>query len=139
MALALFIVSRKIKYNFQSFQIIVLIEHSLKSIRENPQATKRVTKWTMDLKPYGIKYQPRTIIKGQVLADFIAEFTPGAPAQSNLLEGWILSINIASNSKGSGTGVILMTPKEPIIRQSYTVGFPATNNEAEYEAVIVGL
>ena len=43
------------------------------------------------------------------------------------------------NSKGSRIGVILMTPKEPIIGQSYTVGFPATNNEAEYEAVIVGL
>ena len=32
-----------------------------------------------------------------------------------------------------------MTPEGSIIEQSYTLGFPATNNEAEYEAVIAGL
>jgi len=38
MALALFAVSRKLKYYFHSFQIVVLMEHHLKSIMENPQA-----------------------------------------------------------------------------------------------------
>ena len=27
------------------------------------------------LRSYGLKYEPRTTIKGQVLADFIADFT----------------------------------------------------------------
>ena len=46
-----------------------------------------------------IRYEPRTVIKGQVLADFIADFTPGATVHVDLLEGWILNVDRASNSK----------------------------------------
>jgi len=35
--------------------------------------------------------------------------------------------------------VVLTTPEETIVEQSYTMGFPATNNEVEYEAIIAGL
>ena len=45
----------------------------------------------------------------------------------------------ASNSKGAGVGVVLTTPDGSIIEQSYTLGFRATNNEAEFETVIAGL
>ena len=93
----------------------------------------------MELKPYDIRYEPRTTIKGQVLADFIAEFTPGPPTPCNLLEGWVLNVDRASNNKGFRIGIILTTPKGSIIEQSFPFGFLATNNEAEYEAVIAGL
>ena len=45
----------------------------------------------------------------------------------------------ASNNKGFGIGIVFTTPKRSIIEQSFTLGFPATNNEAEYETVIAGL
>ena len=45
----------------------------------------------------------------------------------------------ASNSKGSGLGVVLATPDDTIIEQSYSLGFQANNNEVEYEALIAGL
>ena len=45
----------------------------------------------------------------------------------------------ASNSMGVGIRVVLTTPKGSIIEQSFTLGFPASNNEAEYEAVLAGL
>ena len=115
MVLALLIVLRKLKHNFQSFRIVMLTEHPLKSIVENPQATERISKWATELKPYGIKYKSRTTIKGQVLKDFIAEFTPRASAQSDLLDGWILNIDGASNNKGSGIGIVLTTSEGTII------------------------
>jgi len=74
-----------------------------------------------------------------VLADFVAEFTPGSTPKSNLMEGWILNMDGASNSKGTGVGIILTTLEGFLIEQSYSLGFRATNNEAEYEAIIVGL
>jgi len=89
--------------------------------------------------PYGVKYEPRTVIKGQVLGDFIAEFTPGAPTHSDALEGWILNFDGASNSKKAGVGLVLTTPEGSIIEQSFTLRFSATNNEAEYDVVIAGL
>ena len=45
----------------------------------------------------------------------------------------------ASNSKGSRTGVVIITPNEIVIEQSIQLDFKASNNEVEYEAVLVGL
>ena len=45
----------------------------------------------------------------------------------------------ASNAKGSGTGVVIITPDETVIEQSIRLDFKASNNEAEYEAVLAGL
>jgi len=56
-----------------------------------------------------------------------------------LLEGWILNVNGASNSKVAGVRIVLTTLKGSNIEQSFTLGFLATNNEAEYEIVMAGL
>ena len=87
----------------------------------------------------GVTFGPRTRIKKQVLSDFIMEFTPRPPRQSNLLKGWVLNVDCTSNGRGAEFGIILTPPKGPIIEQSYTLRFCATNNEVEYEAVIMGL
>ena len=41
----------------------------------NPDAAGRLELWAIELSEFDIQYCPRTIIKGQVFADFIAEFT----------------------------------------------------------------
>jgi len=40
------------------------------------EATGRLIQWAIELSEFDIKYQSRNAIKAQVLADFIAEFTP---------------------------------------------------------------
>ncbi len=45
----------------------------------------------------------------------------------------------ASNAKGSGIGVVIITPDETVIEQSIRLDFKTSNNEAEYEAVLAGL
>ena len=75
LVLALFIILRKLKHYFQSFPITVLIEHPLRSIVENQKATGRISKRASELRSYRLKFEPRTVIKGQVLADFIADLT----------------------------------------------------------------
>ena len=52
---------------------------------------------------------------------------------------WKLSVDGASNAQGSGTGLILTSPEGIDIEYALRFGFQASNNEAEYEAVIVGL
>jgi len=64
LALALYVTSRKLRHYFQSFSITILIEHPLRSITETPEATWRITKWTSELNPYSVKYEPRTMING---------------------------------------------------------------------------
>ena len=45
----------------------------------------------------------------------------------------------AANQRGAGLGLVLISPKEVIIEKSLRLGFSATNNESEYEALIVGM
>ncbi|XP_070667837.1 uncharacterized protein [Malus domestica] len=52
---------------------------------------------------------------------------------------WHLHIDGASNYKGSGAGVVLVTPNGSMLEQAITLGFKTSNNEAEYEALLAGL
>ena len=45
----------------------------------------------------------------------------------------------ASNQKGSGVGLVLMSPEKVVIEKSLRLNFSATNNWAEYEALLVGM
>ena len=40
---------------------------------------------------YNVKYMPQTAIKGQVLADFVAEFGKGVPEEENAIMGVLVS------------------------------------------------
>ena len=108
----------------------------------------RITKWGVQLGSFSIEYKPRTAIKGQVLVDFL-EFQQdrSAPAPSippetqlNSSSGKLeLFVDEASNCKGSGAEIVLISPKGLVLEQAVRLGFPVSNNEAEYEALIVGL
>jgi len=63
----------------------------------------------------------------------------GPSPQSNLLKGWILNFDGASNGRGAKVGIILTIPEGSIIEQSYTLRFRATDNETECEAIIADL
>ena len=52
---------------------------------------------------------------------------------------WKVYVDGAANQKGSGMGLILISPKKLIVEKSLRLVFSATNNEAEYEAVLGGM
>ena len=43
------------------------------------------------------------------------------------------------NQKGSGIGLVLISPEKVIVEKSLRLDFSATNNEAEYEALLMGI
>ena len=45
----------------------------------------------------------------------------------------------ASSAMGAGAGIIIITPEGIRLEHSFRLGFKASNNEAEYEALIVEL
>ena len=100
-------------------------------------------KCAIELSEFDIRYKPNTAIKGQVLADFIMEFTSTGPDKNTQivtdLSVWKLSIDGASNAQGSRAGLILTSPEGIDIEYALKFGFHASNNEAEYEAVIASL
>ena len=91
-----------------------------------------------------------TSIKGQILADLMAEFAE-APYESEIkaqhLDGtsvssitpqvplcWKVYVDGVANQRGSGVGLVLLSPKKLTIEKSLRLGFSATNNEVEYKA-----
>ena len=77
LVLALFIILRKLKHYFQTFPITVLTKHPWRSVMKNPKATVKISNWALELRSYGLRYEPKIAIKGQVLANFVADFTLG--------------------------------------------------------------
>ena len=45
----------------------------------------------------------------------------------------------ALNQRGSGVGLVLISPERIIIEKALRLDFSATNNEAEYEALLMGM
>ena len=97
-------------------------------------------KWAIELSEFDIRYRPKATINGQIWADFVMEFTSAELTEATQttpdLPIWRLSVDGAANAQGSGAGLILTSPEGIDIEYALRFGFRASNNEAEYEAVI---
>ena len=52
---------------------------------------------------------------------------------------WEMYVDGAANQRGSGVGLVLVSPEKITIEKSLMLGFSATNNEAEYETLLIGM
>ena len=52
---------------------------------------------------------------------------------------WKIYVDGAANHRGSGVGLVLISPERIIIKNYLRLSFLATNNEAEYETLLVGM
>ena len=73
------------------------------------------------------------------MADFVQEITTEEDFASLTLSEWKLYIDRVSGSQGSGAGIILIGPNKIQIRYAMKLKYNATNNAAEYEALLTGL
>nr|CAN76908.1 hypothetical protein VITISV_006597 [Vitis vinifera] len=140
-ALALQSAAQKLRPYFQAHPVIVLIDQPLRNILHKPDLTGRMLQWVIELSEFGIEFQPRLSMKGQVMADFVLEYSrrPSQFHESSKQEWWTLRVDGASRSSGSGVGLLLQSPTGEHLEQAIRLGFSASNNEAEYEAILSGL
>ena len=140
--LALVTAARKLCPYFQAHTIEISIEYPMKQVLHKPETSGRLMKWAIELSEFDIRNKPKTTIKGQILADFVMEFTSVELAEATQLTSdlpiWRLSVDGAANAQGSGVGLILTSPDRIDIEYALRFGFRASNNEAEYEAIITG-
>ena len=134
---------------------MVRTKYPIKKALQKGTSTRMVI-WSQELSEYGIEYQPRIAIKGQAIADFIAEFAynvdldqdgkideePKASKKRKAIPDgpvWSLHVDGASNVRGSGAGIVFMNPDGEKMKYAIHFQFKASNNEAEYEALLAGL
>ncbi|GKC11087.1 reverse transcriptase domain-containing protein [Tanacetum coccineum] len=139
----------------------VITDSPIGQVLNNSGASGRLAKWAVELGTYGITYVLRVAIKGQVLADFLAD-TPAeinaiaevannprvedVPESSNTRgnltlgpRAWILYTDEALNNEGSGAGLILIAPNDVEYSYALRLNFSNSNNDVEYEALLAGL
>ena len=141
LVLALVHAMRKLPHYFEAHTIYVLTEYPLSSLLKRLDFTGRIAKWGTRLGSFDIRYRTRSSVKGQVLADFVAEFSPreGNEMICNTEILWKVFVDGASSASGAETGIIIITPDGIKLEHSFRVGFKASNNEAKYEALLAGL
>ncbi|GJW01865.1 reverse transcriptase domain-containing protein [Tanacetum coccineum] len=145
LVLALVHASKRLRRYFQAHPIVVITDQPIKNILSNPEVAGRMQKWSIQLGEFGIHYRPRISVKRQVLADFIMERPeeedPDASVKGEepLPAQWTLFMDGSSFVDGCGAGVILTNPEGIEFTYALRFQFKATNNEAEYEALIAGL
>nr|GEV64074.1 reverse transcriptase domain-containing protein [Tanacetum cinerariifolium] len=143
--LALVSASKWLKRYFQAHTIVVITDQPIKQLLSNPKVTRRLLKWRFELGEHDIQYRPRTSVKGQILADFIVERpeddAPDTPMKDReeLPDPWILFTNGSSCIDGSEAGLIITNLEGMKFTYALRFRFNATNNEAEYEALIASL
>jgi hypothetical protein len=140
LAFALLITARRLRPYFQAHSIHVLTDQPFKQVLAKPDSSGRLVKWSIKLSEFDIHYVPRTVIKGQVLADFLVkmqtpiilpeEMKPSAESY------WELRADGSSTAGGSGVGLMLMSLGGARLEYALCLNFPATNNAAEYETII---
>ena len=81
-------------------------------------------------------------MKGQVLADFMAEFSPRDEVEMVCHVGcrpWRVFVDGASSAIGINVKIVIVNPEGIRLEHSFRLGFRASNNEAEYEALLTRL
>ncbi|XP_071933070.1 uncharacterized protein [Coffea arabica] len=146
LVLALVHAARKLLLYFQAHSIVIPTDQPLRQILTKPEVLGRMTNWAVELAEHDIGYRPRSAIKAQALADFLAEGASLTLIESSSLptdiqpeEPWVLFVDGASSKEGSGAGLLLTSPTGEELTYALRFDFPISNNEAKYDALLTRL
>ncbi|KAL5574120.1 hypothetical protein UlMin_023717 [Ulmus minor] len=124
----------------------------LKYLMKNPIPSSRMTRWILALSEFDIQVVSPTAKKSQALPELLAAFpTTGMNVKQSELPGelqevasieepeWELMFDGAASAKGGGIGVVLTGLESQVLTKTCKLLYSCSNNEAEYEALIVGI
>jgi ribonuclease HI len=120
--------------------VTVVSSFPLGEIIQCREASGRIAKWVVELMRETLSFAPQKAIKSQVLADFLTEWVdtqlPTAPIQAEL---WTMYFDGSLMKTRAGVGLLFISPLGKPVRYVICLHFPASNNVAEYEALVNGL
>jgi hypothetical protein len=133
---AVILTRRKLRHYFESHPVIVVSSFLLGEIIQCREASVELQsgQWKSWAR------RSRKAIKSQVLADFVAEWVdtqlPTVPIQPEL---WTMFFDGSLMKTWAGAGLLFVSPLRKHLRYMLRLHFPASNNVAEYEALVNGL
>ena len=139
LAFALVIVARKLKPYFQAHMVVVLTDKPIQKAMSNLEVVGRMALWAIKLSEFDIQYRPCTAVKGQVVVNFITEFTnvEGQGAKKHPQKS--IYTNESSNRQAGRVGIVFHFLDGDEIECMVRLDFRTTNNEEDFEALVAGL
>ncbi|CAL8993010.1 unnamed protein product [Prunus brigantina] len=149
LCLALYFAATKLRhYMLPSVVQIISRTDLIKYMLTRPIIRGRIGKWTMELSEFTFQYVAQKSVKGQALADFLAHHpTQGQEEETEVEIGmahmeknyWTMYFDGSSTEARSGAGVVIESPQGQRWQFAFQLDFRCTNNQAEYEALIIDL
>jgi hypothetical protein len=149
---AVLITCRKLRRYFQAHRISVVTSYPLSVVLRNPNTTGNIAKWAAELAELELDFVPCHAVKSQVLANFIVNWTPSASPlggsddsepepRAPVFTGphWTPFFDGSSRKEECGTAVLLLSLLGDQFKYMVHLAFKATNNMAEYDAMLFGL
>ncbi|XP_028105055.1 uncharacterized protein LOC114304077 [Camellia sinensis] len=151
--LALIFTAQKLRHYFFTHPIqVVTRSDPFCYLLSKPSLTEKMARWLLALAEYDISCVIPKAIKSQALADLLAQFPSGEHEPAEVpLPGevhvsaavvetyWDLKFDGASGAGKGGDGITLTSQEGEKFHLSYKLDFECSNNEAEYESLILGL
>ena len=129
--------TQKLLHYFTDHEVVVVTSYPLGDIIRNRDTAGRISKWPLGLMGHDIRYIPRTAIKSQALADFVAEWTKVQQSTPDVTHEYrTMYFDRSVMAPDSGAGVVLISPNGSRLRYAIRLHFLASNNNAAYEALI---
>lgn len=145
--LALVFSSQKLRHYFQAHTIhLVAKADPVKYVMSKPILSGRLARWSLLFNEFEIVYVPQKALKGQALANFLAdhpipadwEISEEFPDEDVLfievLQPWTMFFDGAARLEGAGAGVIFVSPQKQVLPYSFILSEKCSNNVAEYQA-----
>nr|XP_028954517.1 uncharacterized protein LOC108175276 [Malus domestica] len=149
LCLAVFFAASKLRhYMLPSVTQVIAQTDVIRYMVTRPIVKGRIRKWTMALSEFSLQYVAQKGVKGQALADFLAQHPSPYGFGGNDVEigmvqtrdnHWTMYFDGSSTSSSAGVGIVIQSPNHDRWLFSLKLDFECTNNQAEYEALIVGL
>jgi hypothetical protein len=137
---AILMTKHKLRHYFNAHPITMVSKYPLGEVIQNPEAKGRIARWALELMEQNITYALRSAIKSQVLADFVVEWTEiQTPLALIEHKTWIMYLDGSVMNEGAGVGLVFISPLGECMEYLVRLHFPASNNAAEYEALINSL
>ena len=139
LCLCLFFTCTKLRHILLSAETIVICKSDvIKHMRLAPILKGRLGKWMFALSEFDIRYQPAKAVKGQALADLIADRV-NTDMSALFVRAWAMIFDGSACDDGCGVGILLVSPRGATYSFSIRMTAPCTNNLVEYEAVCKGM
>jgi len=161
LCLAIVFATKKLRHYMLNHTTYVIAKvDPLRYMMNKTSQNMRTSKWIMYLTEFDLQFINQKSIKGQVIADHLVEASlqddnplvielpdehifqlDDVDVPIELEDEWDMTIyfNGYKCEKGGGAGVIFITPQGTSLPYSFKLDFPCTNNNVEYEALILAI